>query len=1019
MDERNYLQNGGKYDCQQASRGYRQECRPNGKQRTHKSKGANSPSHRDKEPESGQENEKQCQYLKYPLPPSRVPLKSKPSGSHQCQVMVNTPRYYKQKPHRHPSALSIPLLSRPESEIQLKARSRTKKDDESSVKDKRRRAKHRTATKHRIDDEPSQKQKSRPVQQTDVTSLEASSDEDDLRSVSLRAYSSGCLSVDISSQVGDLVKAFNTVSKRHKVKKIVYEEIEPIYQKCELQQLRPQKKCSQRKPDKHMKKPEPNYDLDTEITVPENAEDLESKCTCNNDKEISMKAPMDQCIGEKKDVDRLEKLFLEVFAQGKVEGLPKQKKLDCLQDAYNQYSAALEDFSNNQEIDSDGCILSPDSIQQNFISSNQYGTESCDEGSGHQSDAEKSFRARRRYRNSQNREGCFNESIDGDGFTCNEQEPIETNQQVMQCTCNHRNDKSNSKHSIEEYKNEKVNHRDFPYSQSDFSQMLTNQRQNTILENTAESSFENTDIIQQDTSNVDRCDGTYNCSRSNCMSQNQIDSEFHNKERLDGIDNKNSPITPDSGITRTLNSRLSSQLQEQNENIKASTPHSNIPCPAPPKLSISDDHFRPGSRHHYCGHMQCYQRSKSKGVEIANMEKRQLTRNNSKDGQSTEAKNLMYNQEGPIVQSDFPSEVPNSNRSRTQINSSMLQPRKPNYDTGVRRPEINRNTDNNICNNRTDSIKNVNINGQNNPSNHASDTDNIGFNPFLNFLLQNDSNYNIPNIVPESQSVYFCDITPNLQQQYNIKQNEECDGQSTFTIKPDDTSKFQNPTNTNFLLNARSSSRVAKWHDMNRDRAQADQMTVTGNEDKQNNQTTDDHCRNTQRILDEVREGLAINSNENSRNKPSFEQINKTCSDQSSYKNYIESIIDHSTEIMANNTQCSAPIKSQSTSKCQTDLKLEGETATDLNMDDSASQIDSKLNQEISQRLNDRLVHSEKGISPASLVTLEEPEYLQHLKKLRWDHLRHISREVHRLENLERFLDSCGCGHMMIHKGMT
>ncbi|XP_039290976.1 uncharacterized protein LOC111046033 [Nilaparvata lugens] len=1010
MDERKYLQNGGKYDCQQASRGYRQSqdtSRLTVKQRTsQKSSGdipCPSPNH-GKEHESNQENDKQCEYLKYPLPQPRAQPRGKPSAaanSHQCQVMVNTPRYYKPKPHRHPSALSIPLLSRPESEINLKARSRTKMTDVSSVKDKRRRVnKQRTVTanKHGMNEAT---QKQRGMQPTDASSA---SDEDDLRSVSLRAYSSGCLSVDISSQVGDLVKAFNTVSKRHKVKKIVYEEIEPIYPKCELQQLKPQKKNSQKIiNDRHLQTSEPNYNFNPGLTeVPETEEEYESKCTCN-EQEILMKTTIDQGIGDKKDVDQLEKLFLEVFAQGKVEGLPKQKKLDCLQDAYNQYSAALEDFSNNQEIDSDGCILPQHQSQQNYSNQTpQYvSSGNCEGGTGHQFNAENNLRARRRYRNTRQVEQIPNELINGD-----EQEAIdETNQEVMQCTCNHENDRSNDNQLTTNELNVNVDYTNFPSSQTDFSKMLTYQRQNRVLENTAESSFENTINDQQD---AERFDETYNCNRSNLLTQNQIDSQFRNREHtlVGGIDCRrdSSSLTPDSGIARTLNSKLSTQLHE---NGKASTPHSSIPCPAPPKLSISDNHFRPDSRNNYCGHIQCFQRSKSKGVEIANMGKRQMMRNKSSDRDSSEPQNLVYNQETPIMQSDFPSEVPNANRSRAEVESgpTILQPRKPvNYDAEVRRAEIN-GCINNACNK---SVKISNSSPQNNPNNQTGN-DSIGFNPFLNFLLQNDSNYNIANIVPpEEQSVYFCDVTPDLQHQYNIKQNvdEECDDQNTYT---------KNPSKADLILNAQSSTKGAKWHDMNRNKAEANPMcTITGNENKLNYRTSDDYSQNTRRVSDGVRESLSINSNEKRSLKASdcnFDQINKTCSDQSSYKNYIESIIDHSTEISANNAQASAPTQSQR-SNCQMDTT---ETATDS----AASQVDSKVNQEISQRLTDRLVQSEKAIPPASLVTLEEPEYLQHLKKLRWDHLRHISREVHRLENLERFLDSCGCGHMMIHKGMT
>ncbi|XP_039296065.1 putative uncharacterized protein DDB_G0282133 [Nilaparvata lugens] len=56
---------------------------------------------------------------------------------------------------------------------------------------------------------------------------------------------------------------------------------------------------------------------------------------------------------------------------------------------------------------------------------------------------------------------------------------------------------------------------------------------------------------------------------------------------------------------------------------------------------------------------------------------------------------------------------------------------------------------------------------------------------------------------------------------------------------------------------------------------------------------------------------------------------------------------------------------------------------------------------------------SNKAMPLSQLISLDEPDYLQHLKKLRWDHIQRISREVQRLESLERFLDSCGCGHIM------
>lgn len=39
----------------------------------------------------------------------------------------------------------------------------------------------------------------------------------------------------------------------------------------------------------------------------------------------------------------------------------------------------------------------------------------------------------------------------------------------------------------------------------------------------------------------------------------------------------------------------------------------------------------------------------------------------------------------------------------------------------------------------------------------------------------------------------------------------------------------------------------------------------------------------------------------------------------------------------------------------------------------------------------------------------DEPLYIKQLKQLRWGHFRQIQREMRRLEDLEKFLDSCEC----------
>nr|CAI5836296.1 unnamed protein product [Callosobruchus analis] len=55
----------------------------------------------------------------------------------------------------------------------------------------------------------------------------------------------------------------------------------------------------------------------------------------------------------------------------------------------------------------------------------------------------------------------------------------------------------------------------------------------------------------------------------------------------------------------------------------------------------------------------------------------------------------------------------------------------------------------------------------------------------------------------------------------------------------------------------------------------------------------------------------------------------------------------------------------------------------------------------------DSRVASSSASAKTCCCGAEEPNYIKQLKQLRWGHLKHIQREVRRLEDLERFLDSC------------
>ncbi|KAJ4432987.1 hypothetical protein ANN_15244 [Periplaneta americana] len=103
-------------------------------------------------------------------------------------------------------------------------------------------------------------------------------------------------------------------------------------------------------------------------------------------------------------------------------------------------------------------------------------------------------------------------------------------------------------------------------------------------------------------------------------------------------------------------------------------------------------------------------------------------------------------------------------------------------------------------------------------------------------------------------------------------------------------------------------------------------------------------------------------------------------------------------------------------------VRMDVAEAIDLVNSESSCGINKDLCMEITQALTDTLItkadkdkQSEISGSAMSrdnyiLVPAEEPKYLRRLRQLRWDHLKHIKREVQRLEDIERFLDRCNSG---------
>ncbi|XP_017771263.1 PREDICTED: uncharacterized protein LOC108558759 [Nicrophorus vespilloides] len=58
-----------------------------------------------------------------------------------------------------------------------------------------------------------------------------------------------------------------------------------------------------------------------------------------------------------------------------------------------------------------------------------------------------------------------------------------------------------------------------------------------------------------------------------------------------------------------------------------------------------------------------------------------------------------------------------------------------------------------------------------------------------------------------------------------------------------------------------------------------------------------------------------------------------------------------------------------------------------------------------------------KGSQCSCKSQLDEPTFVKQLKQMRWGHLKHIQREVRRLEELERFLDSCSVAPLEKYHG--
>ncbi|KAK9746865.1 hypothetical protein QE152_g5784 [Popillia japonica] len=129
-------------------------------------------------------------------------------------------------------------------------------------------------------------------------------------------------------------------------------------------------------------------------------------------------------------------------------------------------------------------------------------------------------------------------------------------------------------------------------------------------------------------------------------------------------------------------------------------------------------------------------------------------------------------------------------------------------------------------------------------------------------------------------------------------------------------------------------------------------------------------------------------------------------------KSYVVNLIDHALSNHFGTNLC----EKYSTK----DNPIDPRVAMELLKKHSACKVNKDMCLEIAQALADTFNNSTTSCSTmtqceakaeASACTCnksgEEPLYVKQLKQLRWGHLKHIQREVRRLEDLERFLDSC------------
>ncbi|RZF36891.1 hypothetical protein LSTR_LSTR014909 [Laodelphax striatellus] len=749
-----------------------------------------------------------------------------------------------------------------------------------------------------------------------------------------------------------------------KMSRVSFGEIEPRLSKYNLLQIKPRKSQS-------LKHPVPNASKEAQL------KSAQKECSVFNDPQVQQ---------------QLQNLILDVFGQKEDE----QKTVS--NNECEKYSSEFEKFTNNKR---ESILRFPYLVDRISIKSSTSIRQCQNDGSGSLSS------------NPHSRHNIESSKITGEG-----RQKQDNNQSQTACTnlCNdlmntidtHLNLASVSSHCQSqrddclsaERSNQRLNHNEFvnpnlnvtPSNENNYGIKTCNVR---------EESHQKINPLQKV---MQPSTDSANQSRSSASSLNRNNNKVDSCTKIDE-DKKKQFLHSLFGFDKILNnqsrSNPSNLEQQKDEEYSLEQTHSTYT-----KLSVSNDNFHPKNNQCNCTSNNC--QSKLKISEMGNLDKRTVSA--ERISQHDNAKRSQ--QQLPIFYNDFPSEgsIVNRKNSKHQLSKDRLHA-KGNESQNTKQMENNYYY--------TDFSENCNRNEISRSFERNNEF--FDFDPQLSFLLEKSSNSFPPYSNLVEQNVYFCDVSNNIP--CNIQHSQPSN---------QDNAKVVNTEQTKLNVNNTNNSNSGMESD-NKNQGTSGVYQTSKIDDEINveikNQMRecydDSGCYDYNNYCNDKCCELIYNKNnrrdkndeytrESSPLKLSYDQQNDKMllNSQASRKQSIDSCTCSrnskklSTKLLYNSSK---ELNKEST------LRHAAYQGNSVLFDDSASNTD--INRESNIKIRNYLTkcseQTNKAMPLSQLISLDEPDYLQHLKKLRWDHIQRISREVQRLESLERFLDACGCGHIM------